>query len=31
MSDDDFCFVDTVSELQKDYELTQGHTAIKQS
>ena len=29
MSDDDSCFVDTVSEIQKDYELTQGHTAIK--
>lgn len=31
MSDDDSCFVDAVSELQKDYELPQGHAAVKQS
>lgn len=29
MSDDDFYFADIITEMQKNYQLAQGHTAIK--
>lgn len=29
MKDDDSCFADIVTEMQKDYKLAQGHPAIK--
>lgn len=29
LSDDDYHFADIVTDIQKDYELAQGHTAIE--